>query len=271
MAIDTDKKQGETGPNSQVMGEIVKYLKNYPFLLIAVAGLLILVGILIFDLEKLKEFKWLIYAVVLIPILLQFFLEFKKQGGGSEKARDTLQIHREAAAPVETGTAAQPNPTQLKVSRKAIISLALFVLFMLTYSGTSEQELMDYNLQIGLLVLLSLPAIILGFHAWVDIKRGKVKGKGWAIAAIILSVMMILAPLGWISKGGQNEQGQISGSSSRDSPLQNAAQITSICVTPEGNCQMQEETPVGTICQCSLPGGEKFTGQVRSDSSAPED
>lgn len=36
------------------MSDIVGYLKNYPFLLITIAGLVILSGILILDIEKLK-------------------------------------------------------------------------------------------------------------------------------------------------------------------------------------------------------------------------
>jgi hypothetical protein len=76
MADDQSKPEAPT--EHPAMGQIVGSLKDYPFLLITVAGLLILSGILIFDLEKLKEFKWLIYAVVLVPLGIQFLIEFKK-------------------------------------------------------------------------------------------------------------------------------------------------------------------------------------------------
>jgi len=78
--MENANKPQDNGSNSKAMGEIVRYLKNYPFLLITVAGLLILVGILVFDKEKLEMFKVLIYGIVLVPVCLQFFLEFRKWG-----------------------------------------------------------------------------------------------------------------------------------------------------------------------------------------------
>lgn len=180
--------------NSKAMGEIVGYLKNYPFLLISVAGLLILVGILIFDKDKLEIFKWLIYLVVLAPIGLQFLLEFKRQSSRSESLKVPPTASLTANSAVEGPVATHPQ----HFSRKVIISLVLLGLLLLSLVGMPQQNLSDTDFHIGTLIVMSIPALLLGFSAMHDVRQGRVKGKGWATATIVLSLLMIFFSLGQI-------------------------------------------------------------------------
>ncbi len=180
--------------NSKVIGEIVSYLKNYPFLLISVAGLLILVGILIFDKDKLEIFKWLIYLVVLAPIGLQFLLEFKKQSSRSESMKVLPTASLTANSVVEGPVATHPQ----HFSRKVIISLALLGLLLLTLVDVTQKGLSNTDFHIGALILMSIPALLLSFSAMHDVRQGRVKGKGWATATIVLSLLMIFFSLGQI-------------------------------------------------------------------------
>lgn len=215
LVMENPKKTQDVDTNSKVMSEIVSYLKNYPFLLITVAGLLILAGILIFDLAKLKEFKWLIYAVVLAPIGFQFLLEFKKQGGRHEAVR----VLPTASLAVEVPVAINPQ----HFSRKIIVSLALLGLLLLAFVGASQQDIRDANFHIGALIMLSIPALLLSFSAMSDARHGRVKGKGWAIATLALSLVMIVSSLGLIGdvKHAQNS-GTTAGAQQESSQLQNA-------------------------------------------------
>lgn len=242
--MENNDKQ-EIGPNAKAMGEIVRYLKNYPFLLITVAGLLILVGILIFDIEKIKEFSVLIYCVVLVPIGFQFLLEFKKQGGRREETE--AKIIRETSA-------REPH-----LSRKAVVSLVLSVLALLFFANESEKELSDGGVQVGMIILFVIPALVLAFNALSDARQNKVTGKGWAVAACVLSVLMVIVPLGGISQSKKTEPAALSVapavpekifSGHPPAPVQTPA-IATRCVTQMGACPMMVAIPVGSSCTCT--------------------
>lgn len=262
--MENDRKQG-IGPNSKAMGEIVRYLKNYPFLLITVAGLLILVGILIFDIEKLKEFKLLIYGVVLVPIGFQFMLEFRKQGGRRETLEKTAKIVKEN----ETAVTAKA----VHFSSKAIISLALSGLFLLIIGSEGQDILQDTNFQAGLLVVIGIPALLLGFLALNDTVHGTASGKGYAIAALALSVLMIVSSLNWMGQGSKQKteppaqvlplpvvpdktpsnQHLPMQQPKYPQPVQDSQQpaIATRCVTEAGWCPMMVTIPAGSICTCT--------------------
>lgn len=196
----SNKAQG-TDTNSKVMSEIVSYLKNYPFLLITVAGLLILAGILIFEEKKLELFSSLIYGVVLVPICLQFFLELKKQGTRHEQVRERHTGNNSESMAVERPVAISPQ----HFSRKVIASLVLLGLLFMAFVG--EQDKLDTNFHIGALIVMTIPALLLSFSAMGDVRQGIVKGKGWAIATLSLSLVMTVLSLGLIGNVEYSQNG----------------------------------------------------------------
>jgi hypothetical protein len=181
----------EAPKDHPAMGQIVGYLKDYPFLLITIAGLLILSGILIFEIEKLKEFKWLIYAVVLVPLAIQFLIEFRKM---------TPTQERPAAPPATPGSPPPPPPTgPLPPSRKAWVSVGIGVLMFGVVVATPEAELYDPDFALGFLAL-ALVAAAFAFTGMSDINRQRAGGKGMAIAGIVLSSVLVLAAIGWMTE-----------------------------------------------------------------------
>ena len=185
-----NEKQPDAGSQSKIVSEIVGYLKNYPFLLISVAGLVVFIGALpLLEGEKLNAFMPLIYIFLLAPILFQFYLVNKKSG--SRKALEGAGKSGQAAVAAEAHVVTESR----HFSRKAIVSLVLIVLNVLAFG-----ELLDNDAHLGAVIVLGIPALMLGFSALNDAQHGTVTGKGWAIAATVLSVLMILASLGAIEQ-----------------------------------------------------------------------
>jgi hypothetical protein len=185
------EKKPEAPKENPAMGQIVGYLKDYPFLLITVAGLIILSGILIFDIEKLKEFKWLIYAVVLVPLAIQFLIEFKKM--------QPPRAIQGASPPVQASPDQPPLVAALPLSRKAWISLGISMLMFGVVAATPENELHDEDFAIGFLVF-ALVAAGFALAAMYDVNRRLADSKGAAITAIVLSTLLVLAPIGWMTE-----------------------------------------------------------------------
>lgn len=180
----------EAPKDHPAMGQIVGYLKDYPFLLITIAGLLILSGILIFEIEKLKEFKWLIYAVVLVPLAIQFLIEFRKM---------TPTQERPAAPPSVTVPPAPLPAGPLPPSLKAWGSVGIGVLMFGVVVATPEAELYDPDFALGFLVF-ALAAAAFALAGMVDINRQRAGGKGMAITGIVLSSVLVLAAIGWMTE-----------------------------------------------------------------------
>ncbi|MCP5277805.1 MAG: hypothetical protein H6935_05505 [Thiobacillus sp.] len=191
--VDSDKKP-EAPKEHPAMGQIVGYLKDYPFLLITIAGLLILSGILIFDLEKLKEFKWLIYAVVLVPLGIQFLIEFKKMQGVRPA---TAPMHPEQPVPLgPRDVAGQYSPPP---GKKAWVSIAISMVLFGVVAALPEMELRDRDFALGFLVA-TLVATGFGIAAIMDVNHQRAGGKATAVTAIIISAFMALAALGWMTE-----------------------------------------------------------------------
>ena len=190
-------KQPEAPKEHPAMGQIVGYLKDYPFLLITIAGLLILSGILIFDIEKLKEFKWLIYAVVLVPLGIQFLMEFKKMQPALPAAAPP-PIPGQPAAPAMHDAPIQAAPPP---SKKAWVSIGIGMVLFGVAAATPEAELRDSDFALGFLVA-ALLALGLAIAAMSDVNRQHTVGKGTAITSIVLSIILALAALGWMSEEG---------------------------------------------------------------------
>lgn len=193
---DSDKKP-EAPKEDPAIGQIVGYLKDYPFLLITVAGLVILSGILIFDIEKLKEFKWLIYAVVLVPLAIQFLIEFKKM--------QPRQTSPAAATPDLAPHQTQPVGS-IPPSRKAWISMGISILLFGIVTATDEQELSDQDFALGFLIF-ALVACGFALAAIYDVNRMRASGKGMAITSIVISILLVLASIGWMTprNGGTSQ------------------------------------------------------------------
>lgn len=192
------EQQPRDNVDTKAMNEIIGYLKNYPFLLITIAGLLILSAILIFDIEKLKEFKWLVYGVVLVPLGIQFFIEFKKMqiGHGSTVSAPPTIIPAAGPSP---NVIVQPAISPARLSGKAIASMVIAVLLFLAMGEWSQTELQDRDTQTGLLVF-ALVALGLGISGWRDASRQQVRGKALAVTGTILSAILSLSSVGWISQ-----------------------------------------------------------------------
>lgn len=78
------------------------------------------------------------------------------------------------------------------------MSLIILLLVLSAVGETPEADLAtDVDLQTGLL-MMSILATILSIMAWNNIRNGTEKGKGLAIIDLMLSVLLILASLGWM-------------------------------------------------------------------------
>lgn len=226
----SNEEQPRSEPGGKAMREIIGYLKNYPFLLITIAGLLILSGILIFETEKLKEFKWLIYAVVLLPLVIQFFIEFKKM-----QFRQTVNKAAPATATAVTDQAPQPSVQglALKLSGKAIASVVLAAILVLTLGDLSPEEQVDTDMQTGML-MFALLALGLGVSAWRDANRQLRRGKGLAISGTVMGALLALSATGWLMQSQQVQPMSLAGMYSLNSysvngqlnPLPMSAQMT---------------------------------------------
>jgi hypothetical protein len=211
----------ESKPQESVLTDVVRYLQNYPFLLVTIAGLATLTTALAADLQKLLQFKLLLYAVILMPILLQFWLELRR----AAEAKKPIQLgthevyeHFEAgpAAPQvpsarepAAGEGARPArivvdslqvesllavPHALKVSKKAIFSIALAIFVGFGFlGGITDQNLVTWDLQLGLLIFESVP-FGLGLAGFLDARKGKVS-KPLATLSFITSGAMVVCSL----------------------------------------------------------------------------
>jgi FtsH-binding integral membrane protein len=204
------------------MGQIVGNLKEYPFLLITVAGLLILSGILIFDIEKLKEFKWLIYAVVLAPLAIQFLIEFRKMAPGP--ARPDAPSAASAYPPPPPSSALPPN-------RKAWISVGIGMLLFGVVAATPETELYDQDFALGFLVA-ALVAAGFAFVGMSDVKHQRAGGKGTAITGIVLSIVLVLAGIGWMMEAHTPAPAPAVDAAASVPPLPGAAAMPPLAALP---------------------------------------
>lgn len=261
-----ENKQQGIDSNAKIIGQIVGYLKNYPFLLMAVVVMLIMVTLLATeDVDKIKELKPFNYGLLFLAVMLcglQFFFEFKKQLG------------RRAAGHALSGTLNKPaelHAAPVHFSRKAIASLALIGINILAFAGAQ-----DKNAHLGAVILFGIPALILAFSALSDTRHGIVTGRGWAIGAALFSVLMILASLGGMSEGDKpkaaaSQTAAPVNSSSQQETGQNAETappmppvvektpvnpsytppVATRCVTQAGWCPMMVAIPVGSSCTCT--------------------
>ena len=195
---DSDKKP-EAPKEHPAMGQIVGYLKDYPFLLITIAGLLILSGILIFDLEKLKEFKWLIYAVVLVPLGIQFLIEFKKMSGARVPSSPYPDHEQHAVGNQAREGGPVPVPGPAPLGKKAWLSIAISMVLFGLVSAFPETEAWDRSFALGFLVA-ALVAAGFSIAAIMDVNHRRTGGWGTAITSAIFSGVMVLAGLGWMAE-----------------------------------------------------------------------
>lgn len=188
---DSAKDEGLEG-RTKIMSEIVGHLKNRPFLLVTAFGLLTFLSSLFFEIEKLKEFKELLSAVILLPLGIDFFLQYSRTSKQQREKRDQADVS-------ETVIEVAPAPARFSI--KAIVSLVFAILVLQVYGQFPENELKNVELQAGLLVF-AIIAGGLGVSAMSDARLGKVRGKRLAIAGVILSSMLILFSLGMIVETG---------------------------------------------------------------------
>lgn len=201
MSENSEPSNQEAPREHPAMGQIVGYLKDYPFLLITIAGLLILSGILIFDLEKLKEFKWLIYGVVLVPLVIQFFIEYQKIAARRAAERGAAVAPSAGVTPTPApAPAPAPVPVAtLPVSTKALWSLALLVMMLLALNETSAEEFHDRDLMLGYLVFAGT-AGVLAWLALGDVRRQRARGKALAIVELVFATLFTLSAIGWLTE-----------------------------------------------------------------------
>lgn len=190
------------------MGQIVGHLKDYPFLLVTIAGLLFLSGALIFEIEKLKEFKWLIFAVVLVPLAFQFLFEFRKTARPAPAA---------VPAPAGASPAPPPAPSALPPSRKAWVSVIVGVLLLGAVAATPEAELYDQDFALGFLALAVL-ATGFGFAALSEVRQGRAGSKGMAWTGLVLSAVLALAALGWLTGPAPQPEAGTTGAAAPGAP-----------------------------------------------------
>ena len=170
--------------------KIAGYLRDYPFLLIALAGLVLLGTSFAFDLAKLKEFKWLFIGIVLIPVFMQFYVEIKRQSHNHRMNEKEQQSN--SFSPVNNQAVSTAG-----YSIKAIVSMVLIVLCFSVYADSSDEELLDVDLQYGLILFAGI-ALYLSAMAWREYKKGIVVGKKLIITDLISSSVLLFASFGWL-------------------------------------------------------------------------
>ncbi len=185
----------------KTLSKIADYLKHYPFLLVTIAGLVILTIVLIMDIEKLQELKLLLYGVVLLPICMQFFFEARKQSHKHNMQK------LEEAPPTVNSAPATPSPqavptNQPKYSTKTVIGCVLWVMCLLAYGDSSDEELLDVDLQYGVIMFAGV-GLWLSFSALGEIRRKESTGMKLTIANLILCSLFILSAIGWIMDAGE--------------------------------------------------------------------
>ncbi|MFQ5597087.1 MAG: hypothetical protein ACE5GK_03465 [Nitrospiria bacterium] len=119
------------------------------------AGLVALLLALAADIVKLMVFKWLLYAVVLAPIVLHFFLFVLVHVLNTSHTR----VHK----PSDTEAVKEAD---LELSGKVIASLATLPVVTIGYATMEEEELLDSNTALGLVIGGIL--ILSSFGWWLD-------------------------------------------------------------------------------------------------------
>ena len=187
--MDEKNKAGQVD-SSGVFIKIAGYLRDYPFLLIALAGLVLLGASFAFDLAKLKEFKWLFIGIVLIPVFMQFYVEIKRQSHNHRMNEKEQQSNSFSPVNHQTVSAAG-------YSIKAVVSMVLIILCFSVYADSSDEELLDVDLQYGLILFAGI-ALYLSAMAWREYKKGIVVGIKLIITDLISSSVLLLASFGWL-------------------------------------------------------------------------
>jgi hypothetical protein len=183
----------DSNQSMSVVKDIVQHLREHPFLLITIAGLVVLSGVMVFDIDKLREFKWLFLGVVLVPVFLQFLLVFCRQQAQHklEQARLMAQL------PIQSPPAHSASTTPTTVSTKAWWALGLGVFVLLAAASLDETDWLDVDTLNGLLFVCAI-TIGLGVWAITDTLRKPVRGRGIAITGVLLSSFTLLATLGYM-------------------------------------------------------------------------
>ena len=188
---------------TKIISNIVTHLKGYPFLLSSMAGLIVLTIVLAFDMEKMKEFKLLLYGVILIPLAMQFYFEAQKQREKhrSERAQQAHEQQQAAmAAGAPTAAAVPQQSGDIKLSRKALVGITLLVLAYAEIGDTPDDQMVD--LAFGGIILGGI-TLWLGIAAHREVKKEQAKGKGLAITVIALAALLMLGSLGWVSESAE--------------------------------------------------------------------
>lgn len=197
-----DEKTPEAAQaQAKLLEQIAGHLKPYPFLLISLAGLVVFGGVLIFEQEKLEQFKWLLYAVVLIPLALSFILQVLRIYIENLEAFQSLRAkpaQKSSPAVANAGDEAAPvAPQQARTSGLVIASVVALTFVVLGYAGLEEADWLDADTQLGG-VFLSGVALVLGVLALRDSGKPGKKGRGIAITVIVVAAFFLLGGMGWL-------------------------------------------------------------------------
>ncbi len=196
-----DEKKAWQG---KVFGEIANHLKNYPFLLIALAAILTLSLIVVLDIEKLRILKTLLMVVIVLPIVFQFIIEFTKLLKSEKEKSAVVESTPEDTAPEEQQVELfrekiEPAPTPLHVRKKtsaiAIVGLFLPLLLLIAIGAIISSGTFDSETALGTFLLSSI-SMWLALIAILDIKRTQSRGHLLALIGFVLSVACVLASVG---------------------------------------------------------------------------
>ncbi|MFN2350115.1 MAG: hypothetical protein ABR558_11185 [Thioalkalivibrio sp.] len=196
MSEQTSPPEDSNQPMS-VVKDIVQHLREHPFLLITIAGLVVLSGVMVFDIDKLREFKWLFVGVVLVPVFLQFLLVFCRQQAQQRLEQTRLMAERQPQPAASPTPPASPAAAAATVSNKAWWALGLGVFVLLAAVSLDEGDWLDVDILNGLL-FFCLVTMGLGLWAIGDTLRKPVRGRGIAITGVVLAGFTLLATLGYM-------------------------------------------------------------------------
>lgn len=191
----------------KVFGEIAGHLKNYPFLLIALAAIVVLSLVIVFDIEKLKTITTLLMVMIVFPIACQFIIELTKLLKGdkghkeppdaadrfpekSSPQNEQVELFHKGARPVTIA-----NPDKKKISSLAIIGFILMLYMLFAIGDVIGDDIVESNTALGAFVLSSL-SLMLALIAIIDVKMKLCKGRILALINFVISAICMLVSIG---------------------------------------------------------------------------
>ncbi|GEM_PF-1629898 len=238
-------------PQLKIFEKFVDNLKEYPLLQITLAGLVVFMTALFLDIEKLKEFKWLFYGVILVPLTLHCLSHLLSSFGRTEhSAKANSQVPQQSQNPSFNDEAQESG-----FGGKAITSLVLLIILVVGYNDSDMEDFADSETAITFL-MISIAALVFSILAYRDTVKINGNRKGFVVTEIVLSSIFALASYGWLIQSGDDIYPAPSFSDPAVTNQYNAPAdaVGYFCCDNWGNERCALAMPLQAGAQCSCPG-----------------